>query len=86
MLLVSQYRLFSRLSSGSVFSAELPRYVVMLFNWAFGTILLAAVFQICVDMSTLLTAVIRRECVKEPVSLRYGIGATAMILVAVGVR
>ncbi|MCI3945734.1 metallophosphoesterase [Pseudomonas syringae] len=86
MLLASQYHLFSRFSSGSVFSAEFPRYLVMLFNWAFGTILLVAVFQIVIDLSTLLTALIRQQWVTVPAGLRYGIGTAAIVLAAFGVQ
>src|SRR5215207_5894888 len=35
LLMASQYHLWSRLSSGSVFSPEFPRALVLLFNWAF---------------------------------------------------
>ncbi|MCV4276074.1 metallophosphoesterase [Pseudomonas capsici] len=86
MLLASQYHLFSRISSGSVFSPEFPRYLVMLFNWAFGAVLLVAVFQIVVDLSTLLIALIRQNWITAPAWLRYGIGTFAMVLAATGVQ
>lgn len=86
MLLASQYHLFARISSGSVFSPEFPRYLVMLFNWAFGAILLVAVLQLVVDLSTLLIALIRQNWVTVPGWLRYGIGIIAMVLAAIGVQ
>ena len=43
LLVASQYHLWSRLSSGSVFSPEFPRPIVMLFSGAFGAIILLAV-------------------------------------------
>lgn len=86
MLLASQYHLFARISSGSVFSPEFPRYLVMLFNWAFGAILLVAVLQLVVDLSTLLIALIRQNGVTVPGWLRYGIGIIAMVLAAIGVQ
>lgn len=86
MLLASQYHLFSRISSGSVFSPEFPRYLVMLFNWAFGAVLLVAVLQIVVDLNTLLMALIRQNWVAVPAGLRYGIGTIAMVLAAIGVQ
>ncbi|WP_286917218.1 MULTISPECIES: metallophosphoesterase [Pseudomonas] len=86
MLLASQYHLFSRISSGSVFSPEFPRYWVMLFNWAFGAVLLVTVLQIVVDLSTLLMALIRQNWVTVPVGMRYGIGTIAMVLAAIGVQ
>ncbi|WP_122663348.1 metallophosphoesterase [Pseudomonas viridiflava] len=86
LILASQYHLYSRLSSGSVFSPEFPRSIVMLFNWGFGAILLIAVFQILVDLGTLLTMLIRRHWLTVPTGLRYGIGAAALLLSAIGVN
>jgi predicted MPP superfamily phosphohydrolase len=86
ILLASQYHLFSRISSGSVFSPEFPRYWVMLFNWAFGAVLLVAVFQIILDLSTLLLALVRQNWVAVPAGLRYGIGTIAMVMAAIGVQ
>lgn len=86
ILLASQYHLYSRLSSGSVFSPEFPRIVVMLFNWGFGAILLIAVLQILVDLGTLLTMLIRQQWLTVPPGLRYGIGTVALLLAAVGVQ
>lgn len=86
MLLASQYHLLSRISSGSVFSPEFPRYLVMLFNWAFGAVLLVAVLQIVVDLGTLRMALIRQNLVTVPAGLRYGIGTIAMVLAAIGVQ
>ncbi|MDR6126094.1 hypothetical protein QE361_003608 [Sphingomonas sp. SORGH_AS802] len=45
MLAASQFHLWSRVSSGSVFAPEFPRPFVILFNWAFGALLLLALFQ-----------------------------------------
>lgn len=85
ILLASQYHLYSRLSSGSVFSPEFPRSMVILFNWAFGAILLIAVFQIILDLGTLLIMLIRLQWLTIPAGLRYAIAATALVLAAVGV-
>ncbi|MEG5262938.1 metallophosphoesterase [Pseudomonas sp. JDS28PS106] len=86
LLLASQYHLFARFSSGSVFAPEFPRAVVILFNWAFGAILLIAVLQIVVDLGTLLTMLVRRQWLTVPFSLRYAVGAAALTLAAVGVH
>lgn len=86
ILLASQYHLYSRLSSGSVFSPEFPRSMVILFNWAFGAILLIAVFQIILDLGTLLMMLIRLQWLTIPSGLRYAIAATALVLAAVGVH
>ncbi|KPW33093.1 putative metallophosphoesterase [Pseudomonas coronafaciens pv. atropurpurea] len=86
LVLASQYHLYCRFSSGSVFSPEFPRYVVMLFNWAFGAILLLAVLQIIVDLGTVLTMLIRRQRLAVPAKVRYSIGVAALLLAAIGVQ
>lgn len=86
LMFASQYHLYSRFSSGSVFSPEFPRMVVMLFNWAFGAILLIAVGQIIVDIVTLLRMLIRRQRLTIPAGLRYGLGIAALLLAALGVH
>jgi predicted MPP superfamily phosphohydrolase len=85
MLAASQFHLWNRLSSGSVFAPEFPRTIVILFNWAFGALLLLAVVQLILDAGTLLTMLIRRETVSEPAALRYGLAALSALLAAVGV-
>ncbi|WP_407309537.1 metallophosphoesterase [Pseudomonas sp. nanlin1] len=86
LVCASQYHLYARLSSGSVFSPEFPRAVVMLFNWGFGAILLIAVFQVIVDLGTLLAMLVRRRWLAIPARLRYGFGSLALMLAAVGVH
>ena len=86
LVLASQYHLYSRFSSGSVFSPEFPRTVVMLFNWAFGSILLIAVGQIIVDLITLVTMLVRRKKLTIPANLRYGFGIASLLLAALGVN
>jgi predicted MPP superfamily phosphohydrolase len=85
LVLASQYHLYCRFSSGSVFSPEFPRVIVMLFNWAFGAILLLAVLQILVDLGTLLTLLVRQQWLVIPAGLRYGLGIAALLLAAIGV-
>jgi len=85
LLLASQYHLWSRLSSGSVFSPEFPRFLVILFNWAFGAILLLAVFQLLLDAGAAVVALVRRRRVPIAARLRVAIGVAAMLLAALGV-
>jgi hypothetical protein len=85
MLGASQFHLWSRLSSGSVFAPEFPRSIVILFNWAFGALLLLAVFQLVLDVAALLTILFQRELVREPDQLRYGAALLAALLAAIGV-
>lgn len=81
----SQYHLWSRLSSGSVFAPEFPRPIVVLFNWAFGFLLLLALAQLALDVGTLLTMLVRQEVVLEPVALRCAAASLAALAAAIGV-
>ena len=86
LLIASQYHLWSRLSSGSVFSPEFPRAIVIGFNWAFGAILLLAVFQLLLDAGTLATMIVRRGSAPIPDSVRYAVATVAAVLAAIGVH
>lgn len=85
LLVASQYHFWSRLSSGSVFAPEFPRTVVILFNWAFGAIVLLAVFQILLDLGTLATMLVRSRSVHVPDGMRFAIAGLAALLAAIGV-
>ena len=87
LLVASQFHFWSRLSSGSVFAPEFPRVVVILFNWAFGALVLLAVLQILLDLGLLATLVVRRGAagVGAPDGLRYAIAGVAATLAAIGV-
>jgi uncharacterized protein len=84
LLAASQYHLWSRLSSGSVFSPEFPRTLVLLFNWAFGAIMLLALMQIALDLVGLV-ALLFRGGGTTPVGVRYAAAIVAMLLSALGV-
>jgi len=77
---------WNKLSSGSVFSPEFPRPVVILFNWAFGTIVLLALLQLVLDIGLLSAAVIHGGIVGAPDGIRYGLAAFAMFAAAIGVH
>jgi predicted MPP superfamily phosphohydrolase len=86
LLVASQYHLVSRWSSGSVFSAELPRSVVIAFNWSFSAVLLLALLQIVLDVATFVPLLVgARRLVIVP-NVRYGLAAAAMVLAAIGVH
>lgn len=85
LLVASQYHLWSRLSSGSVFAPEFPRAVVILFNWAFGAIVLLAALQLLLDLGTLVTALLRWRAVSVPDGARYLIAGAAALFAGIGV-
>jgi len=86
MLVASQFQLWSRMSSGSVFAPEFPRPVVVLFNWAGGTILFLAVLQLLLDAAMLASLLLPGDTPAIPLGLRYGMAGAAAILAAIGVR
>lgn len=85
MLAASQFHLWSRVSSGSVFAPEFPRPLVILFNWAFGALLLLALLQLALDLGTLVTMLVRGVAIHQPAPLRYAAGGLAAVLAAIGV-
>ncbi|KIZ40265.1 MULTISPECIES: metallophosphoesterase [Rhodopseudomonas] len=86
LLVGSQYHLWSRLSSGSVFAPEFPRAAVILFNWAFGAIAFLALLQIVLDGATLLAMLVHGGSVSVPDEVRYAMAAVAAGLAAIGVH
>lgn len=84
LLIVSQYHLWSRLSSGSVFAPEFPRALVVAFNWGFGAIVLLAALQIALDVASLAKLALGRGG-GMPDAVRYAAGGVAALLSAVAV-
>ncbi|WP_336971079.1 metallophosphoesterase [Sphingobium aromaticiconvertens] len=85
LLIVSQFQLWSRLSSGSIFSPEFPRVIVLFFNWAGGAILFLALLQLLFDAVMLGAMLIPGSAMTVPVGVRYAMAAIAAILAAIGV-
>ena len=86
LLVASQYHFWSKLSSGSVFAPEFPRAIVILFNWAFGAIVLLAVLQLLLDLALLIATMVRWEGHRLPDSTRYAAACIAAIVAAIGVH
>jgi hypothetical protein len=84
LLAASQFHYWSKLSSGSVFAPEFPRAVVVLFNWAFGAIVLLFALQLLLDLGLLVAQLVRRGTTL-PDGARYAAAALAAMLAAVGV-
>ena len=85
LLIASQYHFFSRLSSGSVFSPEFPRLLVMAFNMLFGAVALLALFQLALDAVSLAIALLTWDFPEVPAAVRYAMGGAALALSAFGV-
>ena len=85
LFMASQYLEWCRLSSGSRFSPEFPRPVVVLFNWGLGALFLLALLQLVLDAG-LLVALPFRGAAGAPDAIRYAMGALAGVLAAIGVQ
>lgn len=85
VLVASQYHLWSRLSSGSVFAPEFPRPVVILFNWSFGALALAAPMLLSLDAVALVSWVLPGGGWVAPMAWRYAAVTMALLLAALAV-
>ncbi|MFT4053014.1 MAG: metallophosphoesterase [Novosphingobium sp.] len=85
LLIGSQSHLWTRLSSGSVFSPEFPRPFIIVLNWLFGGIALLAVFQISLDAVRLVATIAGLGGAGPWVEARYAIAGMAFVLAAIGV-
>lgn len=85
LLAASQYHLFSRLSSGSVFSPEFPRSLIIAFNVVFGAMVMLAAFQIALDLISLLVMPFIGRFPDVSPLIRYAMGISAFTLAAFGV-
>jgi hypothetical protein len=81
----SQFHFWSKLSSGSVLCPEFPRPVVVLFNWAFGGIILLALQQLLLDAATLVGGLIPGGSFSVQDGFRYAMAGLAACLAAIGV-
>ncbi|MBY9062535.1 metallophosphoesterase [Sphingomonas yunnanensis] len=84
LLAASQFHYWSKLSSGSVFAPEFPRAMVVLFNWAFGAIVLLFALQLLLDLGLLVAQLVRRGATL-PDGARYAAAGLAALLAAIGV-
>lgn len=68
-----------------MFAPEFPRAIVMLFNWAFGALLLLEILQILLDLGLLAAAAVRWRSVGLPDTARYAAVVLAAAVSALAV-
>ena len=85
VLVVSARYLFSQILFGSMDTMELPRPLIIVINWLFSSVLLLAVFQIALDLLTVLQSILARRWILPAPVWRWALGAIALILSAYGV-
>jgi uncharacterized protein len=85
LLAASQFHHWNRLSSGSIFSPEYARPLVILFNWAVGTIVLLTIAQLVLDLAALASRLLPNGGWAVSHAWRYAAASMAMIAAALGV-
>jgi len=85
LLFASQYHLFSRFTSGSVFAPEFPRPLVIAFNLFFGAIVLLAAMQVVLDIISILIFAVTWSFPVVPPGVRYAMGLMALALAIFGI-
>lgn len=85
LLFASQYHLFSRFTSGSVFAPEFPRPLVIAFNLFFGAIVLLAAMQVVLDIVSILIFAVTWSFPVVPPEVRYTMGIAALLLASFGI-
>ena len=85
LLIASQYHLWSRLSSGSIFAPEFPRPVVILFNGALGALVLLAGLQLALDLAALASRVLPGGGWTVSTAWRAAAALAAVLVAAVAV-
>lgn len=81
----SQFHLWNRLSSGSVFAPEFPREVVIVLNVLFGLLLFLAAFQLALDVGAGILGLGRGSWVTITPATRLAVAFVAIALSVVGV-
>ena len=85
LLVASQFHHWNRLSSGSIFSPEYPRLLVILFNWAIGATVLLAAMQAVVDLVSLTSRLLPGGGWTVSHAWRYAAASVAVLLAALAV-
>ena len=88
LLLAAEHHLITRNFFGTMASPEVPGPVIMALGWAFGALLLLAVFLLAADVAGLALSAFSRSRGRAVLSctrLRAGLAAAAAVLSAVGV-
>jgi uncharacterized protein len=85
LVVISQHHLITRITTGNMFSPEVPRAVMIAVNIGFVFIVLAAVFQLINDILTVVYAAVKRRKVRVSMTTRAVIIAAALGLSSFGV-
>lgn len=85
LLVASQFHHWNRLSSGSIFSPEYPRVLVVLFNWAIGALVMLAAVQALADVVSLASRMLPSGGWAVTHAWRYAAATAAMLAAALGV-
>ncbi len=84
-MVVFQHSLISLLVFGTMFSPEVPRWLMIAANWLSGSVLLLAVAQVAIDLVLVVLALVLWRRVRLRVYIRYAVGLAAVVISAFGV-
>lgn len=85
VVMVSLRYLVSQLLSGSTDTIELPRPFIIAINGLFASVLFLALFQIALDVFSIVRSLVLRRRVRSAPWMRWTIGAFALMLSTYGV-
>lgn len=85
LVVISQHHLMTRITTGNMFSPEVPRVVMIAVNIGFVFIVLAAMMQLINDILTVIYAVVKRRKVRVSLTTRAVIIALSLGLASYGV-
>ena len=85
LVVISQHHLMTRITTGNMFSPEVPRVVMIAVNIGFVFIVLAAMMQLINDILTVIYAAVKRRKVQTSLTTRAVIIALSLGLASYGV-
>lgn len=85
LMIVFQHSLISLLVFGTMFSPEVPRWLMITTNWLSGSVLLLAAAQFAIDFVLIVLALALRRRFRPSVHIRYAVGLAAVAISALGV-
>ncbi|WP_218059658.1 hypothetical protein [Thioclava sp. SK-1] len=86
VLLISQHHLLTRLTFGTMFSAEVPRAVLIWVNVLFAAIVFAAVMFVVLDLLRLVASLVRLTWTLLPKTAGRSVIVVALALAGFGVN
>lgn len=87
LLIVSKYHLIQIWLFGTMFSPEMPRYLVILMSWLFGSFVFLFIFTVLYDIGLLIIRLFKKRASNPHAFIcsRYVLSIAALLIAAIGV-